>query len=117
MSLSTLAEANASALVIGSLLGVNPRVDTVTESGSTTYVVRFSEADAPIAAAKLNQLILSWRRSVPAKGGSSVRYDLGGVVSSVIWRQYWWVLVLGGFAGAGIYYLGTRKGKKGVSRA
>lgn len=112
MSLSTIAEANASALVIGSLIGVNPKVVPLVENGVTSYVVRFAEADAPAASAKLNQLILSWRRSVPAKGGSSVRYDLGNVVSSVIWKQYWWVLVLGGFAGAGIYYVGSKTAKR-----
>ncbi len=111
--LSGLAEANAAALTLEIMLGVKPVVRTISVSGKTQYLVRYEGNDKAIASEKLNQLVLAWRRSAPAKEGS-VRYDLGDVVTPVIWKQYWWMLALGAFAGAGIYYLGHRKGRKAL---
>jgi hypothetical protein len=111
--LSGLAEANAAALTLEIMLGVKPVVRTISVSGKTQYLVRYEGNDKAIASEKLNQLVLAWRRSAPAKEGC-VRYDLGDVVTPVIWKQYWWMLALGAFAGAGIYYLGHRKGRKAL---
>lgn len=107
-SLSPLIEANATALVLGTLLGVNPQV-TPTAAGG--YTVQYSPNDVPAASEKLNQLILSWRRGSKAKPDGVV-YNLENIVTPVIWKQYWWVLVVGAFAGAGVYWLGTKKGRK-----
>lgn len=112
-ALSGLAEANAAALTLEVMLGVKPAIRTISVSGKTQYLVRYEGNDKAIASEKLDQLVLAWRRSAPAKEGG-VRYDLGDVVTPVIWKQYWWVLALGAFAGAGIYYLGQRKGRKAL---
>ena len=111
--LSGLAEANAAALTLEVMLGVKPAIRTISVDGKTQYLVRYEGNDKTIASEKLNQLVLAWRRSAPAKEGG-VRYDLGDVVTPVIWKQYWWVLALGAFAGAGIYYLGRHKGRKAL---
>lgn len=106
------AEAAATQVVLGSLIGVEPTVSRTSAGG---YVVHYQGTSVPIAREKLNALMSSWMAKKPARA-DGVTFDLANVVYPVMLRQLWWVIALAGISGAFIYYQGRRSGRKGAGR-
>lgn len=107
-TLTAKAEAAASQVVLGSLLGVDPTV-SVLPNGS--YVLKYQGQDIVVAREKMNTLINAWRSKTTARNGGVV-YDMGNIIFPVMLRQLWWVIALAGFGGYAIYAYGKKQGKK-----
>lgn len=104
------AKAQASAVVIGSLTGVQP---TVYSNPDGTYTLTFQGSEKDRAVDGLNTAITAMRKNTDTAANPGVKYDFSGVIVPVILRQaapYLALAVAGGAVGFWLYKQNKKKG-------
>jgi hypothetical protein len=110
MGISATLKANASAVALGTITGIQP---SVLETPDGRYVVRYEGVSADDAADGLNAWLDTVANRADTGPKPDVVYDMGGVVTRVVLRQALpWLLgacITGYLAG---WYLGHDRDKR-----
>lgn len=116
MGISASLKANASAVALGTITGIQP---SVIQANDGTYVVRYEGENANDAADGLNAWLDTVANRVDTGSRPDVVYDMNGVVTRVVLSQALpWLLgaAIGGYL-IGWYLNDTKpKEKKGASK-